>query len=165
MRRAAAQERLDKKRAVEAHRDADQQEQPYTYKIARYGNETLAVRYGVANLKKVVDEYWYHGKGGVPRRNPDRDRTRYEDAETITLKKLRPAGSGRYEVELVDFGGRVAVAEVRPGSEVVKAFHPITDSWFDDCAALEKTLEAGATFTLKELARFHVQNAVRVQRR
>jgi len=31
-------------------RDADQQSYPYTYEIGRHGNETLALRYGIANI-------------------------------------------------------------------------------------------------------------------
>lgn len=159
-RRKAEQERAERQRDVEAHRDADQQERPYSYKVLRHGNETLAVRYGIANRKRVVDEYWYRGKGGAPRRNPDRDRTRHEDADTINLRKLGRVEDGVYEVELVDFGGRKARARIHPGREYVNAFLPPDGAWSDDFAALEQTLKGGGAFTLKELAKFHVEMAI-----
>ena len=59
------------------HRDGDQQTSPYTYQIGKHGNESLAIRYGIANQERKVKEYWYYAKGGEQKRNSDRDKVYY----------------------------------------------------------------------------------------
>lgn len=142
------------------HRDADQQATPYIYQIGKHGNESLAIRYGIANQQQRVKEYWYYGKGGERKRDPDRDRIVFEPANTIRLQKAKKVKRDLYEVLLVDFRNRKARAVIESGAEYVKTFYPMSDDWFDKYADLELTLKGSNTFTLKELATFHVQKVV-----
>jgi hypothetical protein len=142
------------------HRDGDQQTTPYTYQIGRHGNESLAIRYGIANQERKVKDYWYYAKGGEQKRNPDRDKVYYEPESTIRLQKTKKVSKDLYEVLLTDFRNRKARAIIETGTEYVKTFYPLDDSWFDKHADLEKTLKGNNSFTLKELATFHVQKAV-----
>ena len=64
------------------HRDGDQQASPYTYKIGKHGNESLAIRYGIANQERKVKECWYYAKGGEHKRNPSRDGVFYGKRST-----------------------------------------------------------------------------------
>ena len=142
------------------HRDGDQQTSPYTYQIGKHGNESLAIRYGIANQERKVKEYWYYAKGGEQKRNSDRDKVYYEPASTIRLQKTRKVSKDLYEVLLTDFRDRKARAIIETGTEYVKTFYPLDDGWFEKYADLEKTLKGNNSFTLKELATFHVQKAV-----
>lgn len=151
----------DKKIRKERHRDADFQETPYTYSILTHGNEALAIRYGIANQERKVKEYLYYAKGGEQIRNPDRDRVYYEPATTISLRKTKKISKDVYEVLLSDYRDRKATAVIEVGKEYVKTFLPLEQSWFEKHADLEKTLKGNGSFTLKELATFHVQKAVR----
>lgn len=162
--RAWMEREAEKKRQIELerqqHRDGDQQTTPYTYKIGKHGNESLAIRYGIANQERKVKEYWYYSKGGEQKRNPDRDKVYYEPASTIRLQKTRKVSKDLYEVLLTDFRDRKARAIIETGTEYVKTFYPLDDSWFEKYADLEETLKGNNSFTLKELATFHVQKAV-----
>ncbi len=89
------------------HRDGDQQTTPYTYQIGKHGNESLAIRYGIANQERKVKEYWYYAKGGEQKRNPDRDKVYYEPASKIRLQKTRKVSKDLYEVLLTDFRDRL----------------------------------------------------------
>jgi len=142
------------------HRDGDQQATPYKYKIGRHGNESLAIRYGIANQERKVKEYWYYAKGGEKRRNPDRDKIYYEPAGTIRLQKIEKLSKDTYEVILTDYRDRKGKAIIEVGTEYVKTFYPVDDSWFEKYADLEETLKGNNSFTLKELATFHVQKTV-----
>lgn len=143
------------------HRDSEQQNTPYTYKIGKHANESLAIRYGIANQERKVKEYWYYAKGGEKKkRNPDRDRVYYEAASTIRLQKTRRIKKDLYEVLLSDFRERKAKAIIEVGTEYVKTFYPRDDNWFKKHADLEETLKGNNSFTLKELATFHVQKTV-----
>lgn len=142
------------------HRDGDQQASPYTYKIGRHGNESLAIRYGIANQERKVKEYWYYAKGGERQRNPERDRVFYEPASTIRLQKTRKISKDLYEVLLTDFRDRKARAIIESGAEYVKTFYPLDDDWFVKNAELEEVLKGNNSFTLKELATFHIQKTV-----
>ncbi len=157
------QEVLEKRRKElehRQHRDGDQQATPYTYKIGKHGNESLAIRYGIANQERKIKEYWYHAKGGERKRNPDRDKFFDEPANTIRLQKTKKIGESLYEVLLTDFRDRKARAVIEPGTEYVKTFYPLEDNWFLKHADLETTLKGNNSFTLKELATFHVQKTV-----
>ena len=151
-----------KELARQQHRDADQQVYPYTYEIGKHGNESLAIRYGIANQERIVKEYWYYAPGGERKRNPDRDKIHYEPASTIQLQKTKKVGKDLYEVLLTDFRNRKAKAIIEAGTEYVKTFYPLEDSWFEKHADLELTLKGNNSFTLKELATFHVQKTVGV---
>jgi len=160
MEQAEKEERERKEALRLQHRDEDQQSTPYTYEIGRHGNESLAIRYGIANQERKIKEYWYYAKGGEKKRNPDRDKVFYEPARTIRLQKKRKVGKDLYEVLLTDFRDRKAKAVVEVGTEYVKTFYPLNDNWFDKHADLEETLKGNNSFTLKELATFHVQKTV-----
>ncbi|MEW6488707.1 MAG: hypothetical protein AB1578_12445 [Thermodesulfobacteriota bacterium] len=142
------------------HRDGDKQDTPYTYQIGKHGNESLAIRYGIANQEKKVREYWYYAKGGERKRNPDTDTIYYEPATTIRLQKTGRVGDNLYDVRLTDFRNRKAKAVIEVGTEYVKTFYPLEDRWFERHADLETTLKGNGSFTLKELATFHVQKVV-----
>jgi len=142
------------------HRDGEKQSRPYKYKIGNHGNESLAIRYGIANQERKTKEYWYHAKGGVKKRNPERDKVYYESATSIQVQKTRKISADLYEVLLTDYRNRKARAVIEVGTEYVKTFYPLDDVWFKKHADLEQTLKGNGTFTLKELATFHVQKTV-----
>jgi hypothetical protein len=118
------------------------------------------LRYGIANLQMKTNEYWYYAKGGERNRNPARDTIYYQPASTIRLKKTRKVGENLYEVVLTDFRDRKAKAVIETGTEYVKTFYPLEDIWFEKHADLENTLKGNGSFTLKELATFHVNKTV-----
>jgi hypothetical protein len=151
---------LNKEIEHELHRDGDQQTSPYTYEIGQHGNEALAIRYGIANHERKVKEYFYYAKGGERIRNPDRDKIFYEPADTIRLQKIKKIDKNIYEVFLTDFRDRKAKAVIEVGTEYVKTLLPLNDSWFEKNADLEIALKGNNSFSLKELATFHVQKTV-----
>ena len=134
------------------HRDGDQQTSPYTYQIGKHGNESLAIRYGIANQERKVKEYWYYAKGGEQKRNSDRDKVYYEPASTIRLQKTRKVSKDLYEVLLTDFRDRKARAIIETGTEYVKTFYPLDDGWFEKYADLEETLKGNNSFTSNVVA-------------
>ncbi len=156
--------RIDKIRGNIDLRDGASQNSPYTYKCVGHPNATLAIRYGIANLKKEVKEYWYHGKGGEKMKNPDRDTISIVPADTIQLQKIRkvkddPEGT-HYLAKLTDFGNREVIVVIKPSTEYVQTFYPMSEDWFKKYADLELVLKDNSTFKLKELAHFHVQKVV-----
>mgnify|MGYP004358955911 FL=1 len=140
--------------------DQDVHSRPYEYKTGRHANETLAIRYGIANLEKKTKEYWYYARGGERKRNPDRDRIYYAPAETIKVQKTKRLKDDQYEVLLTDFRNRKAKAIIEPGTDYVKTFYPMSEDWFDKYANLETVLKGNSSFSLKELATFHVQKVI-----
>lgn len=145
----------------ERWRDGDQQSQPYNYKVGQHANEALAIRYGIANQERRVKEYVYYAKGGEERRNPDRDKIYFEPAKSIKVRKTRKIRDNVYAVELSDYRNRPAIAVIEVGTEYIKTFLPLDEArWFEEQADLELTLKGNGTFSLKELARFHVDKAV-----
>lgn len=77
-RKLVEQEEAEKRRKdeeIRRHRDADQQTTPYTYQIGKHGNESLAIRYGIANNKR--------------KRKPNRDQVYSEPENTIRLQKTK----------------------------------------------------------------------------
>lgn len=154
-------EREAQARAKMAHRDADRQSEPYEYECIGHPNVTLALRYGIANQKKTVKEYWYFGRGGVKQRNPDRDTVSYSPASTIRLLKIRKLEDSHYIAELPDYANRRVKVVIKPGQDFIKTFLPIEESWFRQHDDLERVLKDNKTFTLKELAMLHVQKTVR----
>lgn len=131
-------------------RDADQQSYPYTYEIGRHGNETLALRYGIANIINNTGEA----------------------SSRIRVQKIRKAGmlldsgdketveNNCYLVKLSDFRNREALAIIEPGTEYVKTFYPIKKSWFENNSHLESTLKGNYTMSLKEVATFHILKSI-----
>lgn len=142
------------------HRDSDQQVRPYTYKIDRHGNEALAIRYGIANQEKKIEPYTYYKKGGELARNPSRDKVYYAPASTISLQKTKRVRDSQYEVLLTDYRDRKAIAVIEIGTEYVKTFLPMQDEWFKKHADLELTLKGNGSFSLKELANFHILKTI-----
>jgi hypothetical protein len=143
-----------------AHRDSDRQDSPYTYEIGKHANEALAIRYGIANEEKTTKEYWYSAPGGVKTRNAERDTFYYEPRKTIRVQKISKLSSDIYEVMLSDFRNRRAKVVIEAGTDYIKTFYPLGDSWFDKNSHLETTLKGNGSFTLKELAEFHVLKAI-----
>lgn len=129
-------------RAHEEWRDGDTQHRPYTYEIGRHGNESLALRYGIANCSSR------EGKIKAP-------------ADKIRVQKIRKISESKYEVFLPDFGDRQAIAIIESGAEYVKTFYPRNDSWFKEKKDLEDALKDGKTFSLNKLAEFHVMAAMK----
>lgn len=146
--------------AFEKFRDADEQASPFRYKIGRHGNEALAIRYGIANQTKTVVKGYYYAKGGKKDLDERRDKVRYDPAETIRVRKLKKLGESKYLVALTDFRDREAVAIIEVGTDHIKTFYPKSDEWFTKHAQLEEVLKGNGAFTLKELARFHIDKAV-----
>ena len=147
-------------RARALHRDAEWQRDAYEYQCVGHPNATLAIRYGIANMEKYIEEYWYHGPGGVQTHNPDRDKIKYRPATTIAVRKIRKIEPSHYLAELPGYGDREVRVVIELGTESVKTFYPIADSWFEDHKELERVLKDNKTFTLKELATFHVQKVI-----
>ena len=114
----------------------------------------------IANLEKKTKEYWYYARGGERKRNPDRDRIYYAPAETIKVQKTKRLKDDQYEVLLTDFRNRKAKAIIEPGTDYVKTFYPMSEDWFDKYANLETVLKGNSSFSLKELATFHVQKVI-----
>lgn len=158
--RRIAEERRRKEAERAKTRDADAQSEPFTYQIGTHANEALAIRYGIANLETAVKEYWYYAKGGIRKRDPDRDTRIMVPAKTIRLQKAQKIAKDRYEVLLSDFRDRKAIAIIESGQEYVKTFYPLDDIWFEKHKKLEETLKGNGAFSLKELATFHIQKAV-----
>lgn len=136
------QEELERKRILEEKRkkeelerinlrDSDCQDEPYTYEIQKHPNEQFAIRYGIAN-----------------------------NSNKIRLKKLKKLKKDYYEVELTDYRNRHAIVIIEKGKEYVKTFYPMDNEWFENHKDLELTLKGNGTFTLKELATFHVQKII-----
>lgn len=157
-----AKEFARKTAAARMQRDMDQDVhlRPYDFKVGRHANETLAIRYGIANLEKKTKEYWYYARGGERKRNPERDRIYYAPAETIKVQKTKRLKDDQYEVRLTDFRNRKAKAVIEPGTDYVKTFYPMSEDWFDQHADLETVLKGNSSFDLKELATFHVQKVI-----
>lgn len=148
--REAKEKKAAEQAAEEARRrvlrDLDQQDSPFQYEIGRHANETLALRYGIAN-----DENAWSGR----------------PARSIFLRKLRPAGmigadgnerdeENVYLVELTRFRDRRALAVIVKGEEFVRTFLPMHERWFDLNSRLEEKLKGNPAFTLKEIAQFNI---------
>jgi hypothetical protein len=130
-----------------AMRDADVHVRPFEYKCAGHPNRQLALRYGIANR--------------VKKENTDPNSRLMVDASTITLMKIERLSHATFLARLPAYNNRVVRVVIEPGTDYVKTFLPREDSWFAEHADLEEVLKDNPTFTLKELATFHVQKAVR----
>ena len=148
---AAPETEVDRERRVEL-RDADSQDTPYEYQCIGHPNVTLALRYGIANTSRSSG-----GEGRSIREN-----------SAIRLRKIEKvqedSAGAIYLAELPDFGSRKVRVVIRPGTEFVLTFLPISDTWFNEHEDLERLLKDNPTFTLKELATFHVQAVLNAKR-
>lgn len=126
------------------HRDSEKQETPYVYLVGRHANEALAIRYGIANYEK-------NGKHNKQSEYP---------ANTIAIQKTRRIAPDKYEALLTDYRDRKAIAIIEQGTEYIKTFYPLDENWFQKHADLELTLKGNGSFTLKELATFHIQKTI-----
>lgn len=133
IKRQKEQENLSKQK-----RDADYQDSPFIYKIGTHANEALAIRYGIANT----------------------ERDKITPSSTVKLQKLKRIQDTHYEVLLTEYSDRKAIAVIEPGTDYVKTFYPLHKIWFKEQAQLELTLKGNGSFTLKELATFHVQKTL-----
>ena len=151
-------------------RDRDHQHEPYTYEIGLHGNQTLAIRYGLANTSLETIPYYYYAKGGERKRNSERDRKKVVNSKYIRLRKIKKLNAdNQFLVELTDFRKRKAVAIHISGEEFIRTFYPINSSlrdvdsgWWIRNPELEAALKDNKTFTLKEMAKFHVDKLVPV---
>ena len=143
-----------------ALRDADHQDTPYTYNIGRHANEALAIRYGIANQRQEISEYWYYAKGGNRVRNPERDTVKMVPSGEIKLRKISKVGHNKFLVALSSHRDREAIAVIEKGTDYVKTFYPLSEDWFKKNRELEVALKGNGTFGLKELARLHIEKAV-----
>lgn len=123
-------------------RDADFQTSPYEYRCVGHPNNTLAIRYGIANLER-------NNNGHLA------------PSSAIVLRKLEKLKDDHYLAELTDYGNRKVRVVIEPGTEDIKTFYPLSDGWFRKHADLEETLKDNKTFTLKELAMLHAQKVIR----
>lgn len=155
-------DRLDKEKESSRikHRDGNFQNTPYTYKIGIHGNESLAIRYGIANQENKIKKYYYFEKGGVKKHDKDRDENYYVPSNKIRVQKINRVKGDLYEVYLSDYRDRIAMAVIEKGTEYVKTFYPIDEEWFNQYRELELTLKGNGSFSLKELATFHVNKTV-----
>lgn len=123
-----------------AWRDADVQVTPYGYVIGRHANETLALRYGLANS---------HGE---------------TENQKINLRKLRLVKKDLYEVELTDFGSRRAIAVIEKGTDYVKTFYPMSEKWFVEQKTLEELLKNNKGIKLYDIAKYHIETKLEKNR-
>jgi hypothetical protein len=148
---APLEDEVERTRRLEL-RDADSQDTPYEYQCIGHPNVTLALRYGIANTCRSSRD----------------ERERSRTSATIRLQKIRKVredeAGAQYLAGLPDFGGRQVKVVIRPGTEFVLTFLPISDTWFSEHEDLERLLKDNPTFTLKELATFHVQAVLNTKR-
>ena len=170
-RKIASQAARAEQERLERLRDSDHQSEPYTYEIGKHANQTLAIRYGIANTTLETIPYYYYAKGGIKKRNYDRDRKKVVNSDTIKLRKIkRLSGNNQFLVELSGFKKRKAVAIHIAGEEFIRTFYPINATsddvdhdWWQRNPELEAALKDNKTFTLKEMAKFHVEKTVPVR--
>jgi hypothetical protein len=143
---AAEKEKKIKEKQVQDFRDLDSQPEPCTYNTGRHANESLAIRYGIVNQNRDSRKL-----SGESSQMP---------ASSIRVQKVNWQSKDQYEVLLSDYGNRKAIAIIEPGTDYIKTFYPIDSSWFQKYADLELTLKSNGSFTLKELAIFHVQKTI-----
>lgn len=161
-------EEQEKLRALQIERDRDVQNTACVYEIGRHGNETLALRYGIANTTVENVPYFYTAKGGVQKRNPARDTKKITDSRTVRVKKLRPLKKpNTYLVELPDYRDRRAIIVHVKGEPWIKTFLPLDPvkededkSWYTKFKDLELVLKGNSSMTIKEIAKFHIEKTV-----
>jgi len=126
-------------------RDKDTHEMPCVYEIGRHANETLALRYGIANTKND------------------------KELRSIRMKKIKPLTSepNAYLVELTDYRDRYAVAIHEKGTAYIPTFYPldrksndIDRDWFDRNEEVELVLKGNSSMTIKEIAKFHIDKTI-----
>lgn len=129
------------------HRDSESQDIPYTYRIGRHANETLALRYGIANLERKEPSYSQHAR----------------EAKTIRLQKIEKIKGNKdlYRVKITDFRDREALAIIEKGTDYVKTFYPKDREWFEKYSNLEEALKGNRTMPLSEIARFHIEKTIK----
>ena len=128
-------------------RDADTQDTPYTYRCGGHPNRTLALRYGIANVE-----------------GPNEKTAQREQIDLRKIEKLHGDSDGtHYLAELPSFGNRKVRVVIKPGTDYILTFYPMSESWFTANADLEEILKDNPTFSLKELATFHVQAVLRAK--
>jgi hypothetical protein len=129
-------------------RDADSQDTPYEYECVGHPNRTLALRYGISNHASA-EGHW-------------------QELRRIKLRKLQQLHTdeegAHYLAELPAFGNRQVRVVIQPGTDYVKTFYPMSKDWFERHKDLEMILKDNPTFTLKELATFHVQAVLNAKR-
>lgn len=140
-----AREREYARQVRAVQRDSERQGSPYKYEIGRHANETLALRYGIANIER---------KNG-----------RIHDCRHIRLQKVRRIEGDTFLVKISDFRNREAHAVIEKGTEYVKTFLPLDKRWFEENRELETVLKGNRTMHLTQIANFHVSKTVGRSRR
>ena len=143
---ASFKDEADKKqrrRDRDRNRDSEVQNEPYVYSIGQHGNEALALRYGIVNRKQ---------SSSLP-------------SSKIKIQKTEKIGDDKYKVKLVDFGDKDAVVIHEPGTDYIKTFYPLNEEWFTEHNDLETALKNTGSFTLKELAKFHIDTLIAMKSR
>ncbi|KZY79077.1 MULTISPECIES: hypothetical protein [unclassified Oleiphilus] len=120
-------------------------DEPLLYKCFGHPNRTLALRYGILNQSKLSGEV--------------------RENDTIRLLKMGYVdgfeGRGHYWAELVDFNNAKVRVVIEDGADFVNTFYPASDrEWFEKYKALEQILKNAEAFTLKELAKYHLDLVV-----
>ena len=135
-------------RKRQAERDLDTHFGPVMYEVGRHANETLALRYGIANVKNSKDT---SGKS------------------KIYLRKIKGLDTepNAFLVELTDFRNRRAIAIHEQGKPYIPTFFPldvttedVDKSWFKRNRELELVLKGNSTMSIKEIAKFHIEKTV-----
>lgn len=122
-------------------RDSETQNESCLYKIGQHGNEALALRYGIVNQKNGNVSY------------------------QIRLQKIEKLSTNKFKVKLIDFGNKEAIAIHELGTDYVKTFYPLNEAWFKEHDDLETALKNTGSFSLKELAKFHIDTLIAMKAR
>ncbi|KZY43420.1 MULTISPECIES: hypothetical protein [unclassified Oleiphilus] len=122
-------------------RDKPYSEHPVVFNCTGHPNRTLALRYGVMNAENGVEK------------------------NTIRLVKQGLVqgfeGRGHYYAELCDYENTKVRVVINEGSDYINTFYPLSDEeWFQKYETLEKLLKNNDSFTLKELAKYHIDVVV-----
>ena len=117
----------------------------FSFKCWGHPNRTLAMRYGLLNQSHA---------GG-----------RLIENDTIQLIKQGYVKGfedrGHYWAKLVDFDNTKVRVVIDEGADYINTFYPINDrEWFDNYAPVERILKNAEAFSLKELAKYHLDLVV-----
>ena len=119
-------------------RDSDVHSEAVYYEIrGRHPLETLAMRYGIAHLER--------GQDGKMR-----------ESNSIMLRKVEPLGSDRFRVTLPGYRDREVIAVIQKGEDFVRTFYPSDPDWFQKNAEWEAVIKGNSTWSLKDIAKMHV---------
>lgn len=141
LREVEHEERLKRERLEREARDKPISDELVSFKCIGHPNRTLALRYGVMNTE--------------------------DDSENNTIRLLKKGyvpgfeERGHYYAELYDYENTKVRVVIDEGSDYINTFYPLSDKeWFEKYETLEKLLKNNDSFTLKELAKYHIDVVV-----